>query len=277
MKFSGFKKIYLVFALIVCGCAQNILTQLGSRSSDDALLEEAKKAVNAQEYQSAIDIISYKLSSSGQQRIDAKEILASGYAGKCGLNFIDFITSLTNAGAVSAFKMTTTPFVGRAVDAASCLTSLNTIESIGPNTSRTTDQNAFASVVGMSLMGSALRGTTDINPTNGDGAEDAANSSCNLTDAQVDLVILGFGFMSKNFAALSSAQIGSGSQGALTTAISKCTQIAGGNCEITDPANISNPLRLTMRDLLNTDLYGIGAYHVTADVSGDLSIPGACP
>lgn len=273
MTLRKYKSAYLVFLICVFGCSQNLLTELGSKSSDEALLVDAQKAVNAQEYQSAIDIITQKLSSSGQQKTLAKEILASGYAGKCGLNFADFVTSLSNAGAVSAFKMVSKPFVGRVVDPQSCLTALTTLGTIGNFTNRTNNQNAFASVVGMSLMGSATRAYTDLVPANGDGAEDATKISCTLTDAQIDFVILGFGYMAENFSALTASQIGSGSQSGLSDIINKCASIGSGNCTITDPAAISPLLRLTMRDLLETVEYGVG----TTSVAGDDSlIPGAC-
>ncbi len=274
MKFLNIRFTNFLLLFFVFGCAQNILSEFGSKSSDDALLEDAQKAVNAQDYQTAINIITSKLSTSGQARVQAKEILASGYAGKCGLNFIDFITSLSTAGSVSAFKLVATPFVGRVVDPASCLTSLNTLESIAPNSLRTTNQNAFASVVGMSLMGSATRSYTDLSPVNGDGAQDAAKISCTLTNPQIDQIILGFGFMAQNFSALSASQIGAGSQTSFSAIISKCMSVAAGSCTITDPAAITAPLRDTMRDLLETIEYGVG----TTSVSGnDALIPGACP
>ncbi|MBC7420479.1 MAG: hypothetical protein H7328_07090 [Bdellovibrio sp.] len=275
MSWLKFKKSYLVFLILACGCSQNLLTNLSSKTTDEALLEDAQKAVNAQQYQSAIDIITLKVSSGGRSKVLAKEILASGYAGRCGLNFIDFVTSLSSTVSTSAFKIVSAPFVGRAIDPTSCLQSLNTLESIAPNASRTSSQNAFAAVVGMSLMGTGVRNSTDIDGINnyGDGTQDANGISCSLTNTQVDLIILGFGFMSQNFSALSSSQIGSNSQTSLNVIISKCVAIAGGSCSITDPASITNPIRDTIRDLMNTSDYGIGTFHP----ANDLAIPGSCP
>ena len=125
MKFFETKIIVLAAILAAFGCSKNLLTDLGSRSSDDALLEDAQKAVNAQQYQSAIDIITTKVSAGGQTKVLAKEILASGYAGACGLNFIDFVTSLSSSTGLSAFKLVSAPFVGRPVNAPFCLQSLN--------------------------------------------------------------------------------------------------------------------------------------------------------
>lgn len=268
------KRFFLIFVLTTLGCSQNFFNDVSSKSGDDALLFDAKTAVNNQDYQTAIDIIKTKMSLSGQTRADAKEVLASGYAGKCGLNFVTFVNGLSTAVSGSAFILLSTPFVGVVVDPASCLTALNTLESIGTTSARTNDENAFAAIIGMSLMGSAVRLYTDIIPTNGDSTQDAPNISCGLTDPQVDYVVLGFGFMSQNFNYLSTSQLGSSSQTTLNGVINICTNVAGSACTITNPASITPQIRDTIRDLLNTTDYGVG----TVVTNGNpIAIAGACP
>ena len=156
---NPWKKKFILAALatLQLSCTQNIFSELSSKNSDDALLVDAKAAVNKQDYQTAIDIITMKMSAFGQTKTEAKEILASGYAGRCGLNFINFVNALSSATSGSAFKLVSTPFVGLIIDPPSCYTALTVLESIGPTTSRTASENAFASVVGMSLMGTAVR------------------------------------------------------------------------------------------------------------------------
>ena len=274
MKTFRVQILFVIFLLANLSCAKNILSELSSHSSDDALLQDAQVAINNLQYQAAIDIITLKVSASGKMRVSAKELLAHAYAGKCGLNFIDFVGALTTAGTVTAFKLVSVPFVQRTIDPTMCLASLITLDSIGPSAVRTLNDNAFAAIVGMSLMGTAIRSTTDITPIDGDGTPDAANIACTLTDPQIDNVILGVGYMSQNFSALGSAQIGPGSTATLTDVMNKCSAVVPGGCGITNPAAISNPLRLTMRDLLNTLEYGIGTYSVSGD---DTKIPLACP
>ena len=266
--------ILAALAMSQLSCTQNIFSELSSKNSDDALIFDAKTAVNKQDYQTAIDIITMKLSAFGQTKTEAKEILASGYAGRCGLNFINFVNALSTATSGSAFKLVSTPFVARIVDPVSCYTALTVLESIGPTASRTSSENAFASVVGMSLMGSAVRLYSDNTPVNGDGVQDANNISCTLTNAQVDNIVLGFGFMSKNFSYLTTSQLGSSSQTTLNSVIATCTSVAGSNCTITDPALITTNIRDTIKDLMNTVEYGVGTY---ATGGNALLIPGACP
>ncbi|MGZ3725864.1 MAG: hypothetical protein ACXWQQ_08685 [Pseudobdellovibrio sp.] len=267
------KGIFLTIAaaFLFFSCSGNFLKDVSDKNSDDALIYDAQTAVNAQDYDTAINILTVKLSSSGQTRTDAREILASAYAGKCGLNFIDFTTGLSNATSGSAFVLASKPFVGVAVSSSYCLTSLQTLDLIGTTAQRTVNENAFASVVGMVLMGSATRLYTDNSPVNGDGNQDAANISCSLTDPQIDEIILGYGYMSQNFSALSS-QIGSASS-TFSGSISTCQSVAGASCQITNAASIDSTIRDTMRDLLNTSQYGVGTF----DGSNPANIPNSCP
>ena len=75
---------YFVFFLMVffVGCSANVLNELADKNTDNALIFDAKTALNAQQYDDAIDILTHKLSSSGQLKSEAREVLASAYAGK---------------------------------------------------------------------------------------------------------------------------------------------------------------------------------------------------
>jgi hypothetical protein len=266
---------FIMFICLLNGsCAKNVLTNLGSKSSDEALMNDAQVAVNNQNYDLAIDLIANQMSAEGQQKTSAKELLAAAYAGKCGLNFLSFVDSISKAASgVSAYKLVSTPFVTVVVDPPSCLNALNTMQSIAPVGSRTTSENAFTAITGMSLMGTATRAYTDKVPTNGDGAEDSNNIACTLTDAQMDNVILGFGFMVENFSYLSSSQLGSSST-ALTDIITMCATLGGAACNITKASDITAGLRTAMRKLMSTVEYGVGKVVVTGNPG---ALAGACP
>lgn len=257
--------------LVLASCSANLFSELGSKKTDDALLYEAQKAVNEQRYDDAVNIITNQLSATIQQTVEAREILASAYGGKCGLNFAEYVEGLSAATSGSIFVLMSSPFVGQAVDPTSCLTALQTLDAIGTNAQRTTSQNAFASVLGMVLMGSATRLYTDDSPVNGDGSQDVVDVSCSLTDPQIDNVILGYAYMAQNFSAVS-AQVG-GSATTITDSMTVCDALAGAACTNTDPAQITTQIRDTMKDLMNTVEYGVG----TADGSNPLLIPVACP
>lgn len=273
MEEKTLKKILLAsLSMLQISCSENVFSGLSSTSSDAALLIDARTALNNQDYQVAIDIILNQLSSEGQQKTEAKELLAGGYAGKCGLNFLDFIESLTSSATGTAFTLTAAPFVGAAVDPESCLLSLQTMNSIGPSASRTLSQNVFAAIAGMSLMGSATRLYTDNSPVNGNGSQDSVGISCSLTDAQVDHIILGFGFMSENFSSLGSSQLGSTSA-TFSDLMNLCSSL-GTSCNVTSSSSITPALRTVFRKLLNTFEYGVG----TVVTSGNpVTIGTACP
>lgn len=268
------KNIFAIVILMILlgSCSQNILTEMSGKNSDDALLFDAQTQINALQYDNAISIITQRVSAAGKVTVRARELLASGYAGKCGLNFLDFTSRLAAAVSGSTFVLVSTPFVGVAVSPADCLTALKTLDLIGTNAQRTTNENAFAAVVGMVLMGAATRQYTDAAPVNGDGVQDAPDISCSLTDPQMDNIILGYAYMAQNFTAIS-GQIGSSSSTTISDSITICTGLAGGSCTNTDPAQITANMRNTMRDLMNTVQYGVG----TKDGSNPALIPAACP
>ncbi len=273
---NAFFKIFILslISLLQLSCSQNLFSDLGSKSTDEALFVEAQSAVNKQEYQFAIDIITLKMSSSFQLKTPSRQLLAGAYAGKCGLNFLSYVDSISHATSTSAFVLVSIPFVQRVSVPDSCLDALKVMEAIGPSTSRTVTQNAFAAIVGMSLMGTATRVYTDALPVNGDGTQDAVGISCTLTDAQINNVVLGFGFMVQNFPYLSTDQLGSSST-PLTDVINKCAALSGGaSCNITNVADITTPIRDAFRRLMNTVEYGVG----TVVTNGNpVAIATACP
>jgi hypothetical protein len=103
----------LVFSVsLLAGCSANFLKELADKNSDDAIIYDAQKAVNELNYDSAIDLLTVKLSAVGKTKVLARETLASAYAGKCGLNFIDFVDGLASATSGSAFVLVSSAFVG---------------------------------------------------------------------------------------------------------------------------------------------------------------------
>lgn len=266
-------KMLIAIIFFLTSCSGNLFQELSSKTGDDDYILEAQEYLNNEDYDSAITILMTKLSSAGQQTVKAREVLASSYAGKCGLNFISYTDSLAASTTGSAFAVLMAPFIGKAVAPQYCRNALDTMQLIGTTATRTLNQNAFTSIVGMVLIGTALRGYADLSPALGDGTADV-NICSVVTDAQIDDVVLGFGFMSENFSAVSSSLIGGSSSTSLDAVINTCTSVAGASCQITDPDNITPTIRDTVRDLVNTSEYGIGVYSTGGN---DLLIPVACP
>jgi hypothetical protein len=265
--------LQIFFAVTALGCSKNILQGSSTSTTDDMLLTNAKIAINSFDYQTAINIITLQMSAAAQAQTTPKEVLASAYAGKCGLNFVDYLDKLSHVASGTGFGLMMLPFVGIAVDPPSCLLSLQALDSIGTTAQRTANENAFAAIVGMSLVGTQTRSANDKTPVNGDGTID--QNICNMTDPQLTNMVLGFGHMILNFSYLTTSQIGGTSQTAINNIIAACSSAAGGaNCAVTDPAAVTQPLRYALRNLLNTDDYGVGPVHTGGDPT---LIATACP
>lgn len=266
-------QILIIVIFSLTSCVGNVLYNLSSESSEDSLITRARNALNEQDYDTSISIITGEMTTELQSTTEMRELLASAYAGRCGLNFVEYTANLAEQTTGSAFFILKEPFVGLPVSPDDCLLSLQTMDLIGTTANRTDNQNLFSAVVGMVLLGSSLRGYADATPTDGDGTNDI-DLCTGFTDAQVDNVILGFGYMSENFDAVSTSIIGSSSSSALTDIMTDCNSIPGGaGCSVTDPTAITPLMRQTMLDLIATQDYGIGSTSIGGDV---LLVPGVC-
>lgn len=269
------KKIIFIFTMLIFSCSQNILQDMSSIDPDQKYYDLAMESLNAEKFDEAISIVNTQITTNGQTQSKVRELLASAYAGKCGLNFVDYTQKLSQQSSGSAFSILMKPFIQVAVDPASCRLALQTMDLIGDTSVRTPNQNLFTSITGMVLLGSALRSYADTTPSSlGDGVVDV-NLCTGLTDPQMDDIIIGFGYFNKNFSAVGESMIGSGSSSALIGISSICTNALGASaCDITDPTDITPLLRDSFRDLVNTSEYGIGPYVTGGNA---LMIPMSCP
>lgn len=265
--------IFLMIAVFtISSCKPNLLEGVSSRSRDEYLLEEAIKANNDQEYDHAIYILTTEMSAQGQKSPTARETLSSSYAGKCGLNFIEYTMALAESTSGTAFAIMKGPFVGKDVSPENCILSLQTLDKIGLPAQRTTNQNIFAAITSLVLMGAAVRKYTDTTPANGDGTLDV-NICTTVTNSQIEDIAIGFAYFGLNISYVSSDLIGGSSLGSLTGIINACSSVAGSACTVTKREDIDPNVRDTIRDLINTQEYGIGPYSTGGN---DIMIPFAC-
>lgn len=270
---TRFIKLFIIFFLS-SSCSENLLSGSSDVDPDDDYYSKAMDSLNQQDYDSAIAIITTKVSANGQTTVRSRDLLSSAYAGKCGLNFLDYTDKLSQLSTGSAFSMMMSPFVQAAIaDPTYCRQALATLELIGPTESRTANQNVFASITGMVLIGTALRTSADLSPALGDGTTDV-NLCTGLTDAQVDDIIIGFGYFNKNFSAVGDGVIGSGSSASFGQISAACTAVPGAVCNIISQSDITPALRDFYRDVINTQDYGLGNFSTGGD---PMQIPNSCP
>lgn len=269
------KKIIICLLFIFSqSCQKNLLEGFGSQDVDDFHYNDALEALNEQRYADSIAIITQQMSAAGQAQVKSRELLASAYAGRCGLNFVDYTSRLAEQSSGSPLRLTMYPFVGRIADPSFCRLSLDTIELLGPTELRTTNQNTFAAVVGMVLLGASLRTSADLVPVFGNGIADVDLCSA-VSDEAIDNMLIGFGYFNRNLAYVGDGLIGSYANSNLAQVGDTCTaQFGAATCEVIDPAEITPTMRLAFRDLANTLEHGIGTYSTGGDPA---MIPNACP
>ncbi len=256
----------IILSIFISSCGPNALTGLGSQTSDEYYFEEATKANNNQDFDYAIDVLLNKLSATGQASVVGKELLASAYAGKCGFNFVNYVTALAASSSTAVFKTMMQPFVQVVTAPEYCLLSLQTIDTLGAPGVRTTNQNTFSAITGLVLMGASMRAYADKDGTggNGNGEMDTTVShlickDTHVTDDQMNDIIVGYGYFVTNLAYVSASMLGTSSFDSLNDSVDACNSLPGADCTVTVKANVSADTRTIIRLLLNTATYGIGS------------------
>lgn len=261
--------LFLAFTMLV-SCQYNILKDMSNQTSNDAYVNDAIKALDAKDYDTAISILTTKLAADYQSNNEIRRLTAEAYAGKCGLDTLDYFTGLGD-GVSALFKIFFQPLVGVAVAPNYCKLATAKMVEIGNAATRTASDNTFLTVVNMARIGANIQSVLDTSPAGGDGTMDA--TACGMTDAQIDEIILGLGYVVENITYVSASLVGDSATSALGGLTSIC-QAAGVTCTVTDPTLIDANLRNTFRDLLNTSDYGVGSVATGGNI---VAIGLACP
>lgn len=179
MKLKNVFKLILI-AGINLSCA-NAFQEMADKSTDKAKFYDAKLKLDKSDWTGAITVLT-SLSTNFAARRDVKIVLASAYAGRCGLDFIDLANKIQNAGATSFFSVLLSAFAGRtAVHLADCLAAEATIASISATVGgRESNENLLMAFVALAKMGVILAIRAD---TNADSAVDATFLPCHLDGA----------------------------------------------------------------------------------------------
>lgn len=279
------KKAALVIlgVFIITSCEQpNVLTEFSNTTSDEALYLEAKQKMNDFDWNRAISILTTELSADYRIRTEVKETLMHAYGGKCGILALDLIASLNEATSSKMFEVSLQIFGGQSVDTSACDNSFDTLMSISSDsTQRTSDQNLFAAILGLSKMATNIHVKFDTESSGlGDGVVDAGWDSCpdstdpaRLSDAEVKKIISGVGLIFENLTVLGSELTSGTASASLTDALNSCESVLGvGNCTIVDEAAVTPEVRRFFRRMISSSAVGYG----TCDIS-DSTTPSCCP
>lgn len=268
MRIKNYKKNSSLFLVILFSLScSNIFAPISQTDTDSAKYEDALKAINDSDYVAAITLIE---STSSSFRADEEVIktLAGAYAGKCGLNFIDYFNSLqsVNLSGTTLFLWFMNAWTGATTDSAACTSSETLMKTIHPTvTGRTSDESLFMVILGMTKMGVYLNqiadtnddGITDSPPFDGTNAGNSFCSATNISDVQVAEIGAGLGIILANIGNINSS-LGID----LSSVTSACNALPDPSvCQIEDEATfLAAPTSLlAVRTLLNTSGAGMTA------------------
>lgn len=274
------KKLLTALSLLsffsLLGCA-NVFESMADKTSDEAILEDARKKMNDGEWSSALEKFA-SLTDSTKSKPDVIEQWATAYAGKCGLDFIAYFGDLSEASLTGStiFKYLMNAWTGDVVDPASCTLAHDKMEESSVNPSeRSSDQNLFMAVLGMVKIGVYLRTNLDVDGTGNLGDNTAEKNPCSttdLSDANLNEVVTGLGLVTTNLTYLTNVL----PAGSVTSALSDLDTICdsfGSACGRTDPATVTSSDRDAFRDLLKTNSSNTTAPVGVGDCSDALVAP----
>lgn len=278
MVFRSFLFI-VIFALLAC--SENMLEAFGDKETDAARYIQAQQLINAGNYDEAISILQ-STSSTFQTQREVRALLASAYAGRGGLEFLNVIEAFENAASVNLFPFLMQGFTGgtaaRVADLSLAEESLNLI-SADP-AARTEDENVFLALIYLSKIGNILSvymdddndGSLDGSFANACADADTPGTAIdNSSVGEIGLALLSFlriiPYLSDNFT--------SGVTGGLDDCVADIESIEpspgvfplAGVCSIDDPADYTAVHIAGFRSLIKEDsIIGLGVA-CTGDVT----------
>ncbi len=225
--------IVCAFLLTVnVSCSVNILENFADKTSNEALLTEAKILVNKGFYSQALAKMNL-MTVSFQADRGVVALKAQAHAGICGLNFFDFVLALKDLGTQRIFPFLLGAFRSGAdttrIDA--CVTAENLIKSLGAVGARSRDENLLMLLVSFTKIAQVLSYYADADQ---DGtatisydicaAGGARTAAAAMPDADVGEVGTGLTLAMESLSAISgSIDLGSGTLDSVTTACSSLT------------------------------------------------------
>lgn len=249
--------------MVLSSCGGNFFQLTAKKDTSEAIYQDARSALNNLDYDTAISKITELQTKDSTfylrcEKVDGikvcpREDLAGAYASKCGLNFVNFVSSLTSSSG-SPFLFFMQKFKSIAVSPSNCYEAQKVIETFSSSSAgRTSEQNLFMAILGMAKMGTYLREVADVDQ---DGSTDATFDSCDsakISDNSLRHVISGMGLVIDNLTAVSAVL--SGNSSALTD-LDTIKNTCGSACAITDP-NSSSYNSTVVRNLLKSSDKGI--------------------
>lgn len=289
MRLFAYACLAALISAVSLSCSVNVLETFADKNSDEAKYIEARKLVNAGEYEAALLKIA-EMGDTYAAKREVKMLKASAYGGQCGFTFLSFVKDISNMGSTLLLPFLTGAFEGgtpERIDA--CRAAEDVVNSIGAVADRSSDENMFMVLVSFAKIGNILslyadenqNGVPDTAADNGGAAFDPCLETPRATRPtgpvngdwyNDDLRELGTGItnaLSNIGAVAGTVDLGNDSLDAITNA---CASLAALNpaydfCSITDPADFTtNQLKGIKSLLKESTVVGLGT-NCTGDIS----------
>lgn len=246
---------FLAIAFIAFGCGANLLSEFGDKTSEAAILFEAKQLTNEGDWSGAITKLE-TLSATSLAKREIVQFRASLYAGRCGLDMLQYVKSLSEISVTNSLFMILVAKQVADPDHTDCATAEDFLQSIDNDAAdRTEGENLLMAFTSLAKIGAVLADQAD---ADNDGVADTGYSACAMSDALANQMVVGLSLAAKS---LAETTVGSGINGALGTI---CTTTFCDNYETSD-------VDATERALMKT------ATHQNGDVGLHTSNGTVCP
>jgi hypothetical protein len=262
MKKTGATIVFLLatpFLMAMTGCP-NAFVESAQKTTDEALLYSAEQHANANQWTEAINDMN-AMSAEGRAKRESKAALASYYAGRCGLNLLDFALAIRDQmPATAIWPLAMYAQRGASVsELADCVLAEQTLLSIDTDANnRTPDENIELVFIEIAKMGAALAQSNA--DADHDGSVDGGFDACSSTDiADAAVQELGSGLiLTLKALEASGASFGgdiTSSVGAMCSTIEALPGMAG-FCSHTSASDFSGVLVLGLRALIKSNEVG---------------------
>lgn len=274
--FLVFKKMLVLFSLffLTASCT-NIFYEAADKNSDAAKLFDARKLIDSGDWTSAITKIN-SMSVSAREQRDVKALLASAYAGRCGLDVLTMINNMQATTSYTFFQILMRSIRGAtATNVADCVLAETTMKTISTSSSsRTTDENLLMAFVGFAKIGAILSANAD---TDSDGTVDAGFNPCTaLDDTEAAELVTG---LANAITSLNSANssIGSDEMTDINSICAAATTAGFDFCSLTDTSQVDTQAeRAGMRGLVHEAQDSIGLGTCTSTLPSNILDAASC-
>jgi len=238
-------------------CA-NLFSDLSVKDSDNAKLFQAKLELDRSQWTEAITTIG-TLSPTLQATADVQTLLASAYAGRCGIDMLNLINGVSQSTGGLLFEtLLETMTNATLANIDDCILAETTLNAIGAPAARTVDQNLLMTFVELGKMGAILNFRADLSGDNKyDRVNDITWNACNNADlpqhdavgdaASADQFVYSVSVMYQSLLASGSTI----AQADLANITTICT--AGAFCNVASPAAVTGPQRTAIRGMISED------------------------